>query len=167
MLHTPSSEKKQLHSKIFSLHIFFLLLLLKPQYQQGIRREICISFVIILSAFPMGALLCHTYSHPCKARACCSAKFLAILHLTFSGREPLPWPQAMKISRAPKPTSRCVFQLLPGCGKHTQLTAAFMLLGLGASLTKDQHPPRAETSQLLLHTLLEHNTITTHSTCQR
>lgn len=77
-----------------------------------------------------------------QRQSCCSAKFLPILHLTFSGREPLPWPQAMKISRAPKPTSRCVFQLLPGCGKHTQLTAAFMLAGLGASLTKDQHPPR-------------------------
>lgn len=29
-----------------------------------------------------------------------------------------------------------------GCGKHTQLTAAFMLAGLGASLPNDQHPPR-------------------------
>lgn len=81
------------------------------------------------------------YSHPCKDRAC-SVKFLDFLHVTFSGREPLTWPQAMKISRAPKPTSRCVFQLLPGCCKHTQLTAGFMLIVLGASLTSDQHPPR-------------------------
>lgn len=48
----------------------------------------------------------------------------------------------MKISRAPKPTSRCVFQLLPACCKHTQLTAAFVLLLLGASLTHHHHPPR-------------------------
>lgn len=82
------------------------------------------------------------YSQPYKDRACCSVQFLHILHLTFSGREPLPWPQAMKRSRAPKATSRCVLQLLPGCCKHTQLTAAFVLIVLGTSLTGDQHPPR-------------------------
>lgn len=59
VLLTTSPEKKQIYSKNFFLHIFFLLILFKPQYQEGIRREIHINFVIILSAFPVAALLCH------------------------------------------------------------------------------------------------------------
>lgn len=94
-----------------------------------------------------------------QRQSCCSAKFLPILHLTFSGREPLPWPQAMKISRAPKPTSRCVFQLLLAVVNTHSSQLLSCWLGLGHPFPMINILQGTETSQLPLHTLLEHTTI--------